>query len=267
MPGFNFFFHGDSMDIFEEAIRNNEERIKRKTNLLIIDHNTFRYHTYDMLSVLLLARKKLLPLIKDWFHPFFQLETPAERARFLEVNMANLDFSEVFNAMEPDPATYIKNFSNFTRCEYESDESGRKHITMTQLWGNLSPALERGDINIFVLRDTHETYNMRLPSKTRYFKTDNLWDLATIRQLMSDFDINAVLLDSIEIAARLSVNTKDTSYIFGTHRYNYAVDNKTSTKIYRKFDLLAQSENKLHNEFGMFDPFPLVDDGQPKESD
>lgn len=207
-----------------------------------------------------------MPLVKDWFLPFFEFKTPAERARFLELNMTNLDFSEIFNAMDQDSGSYIRNFSNFTRCEYESKEEDRKHLTTTQLWGNLSPALERADINLFVLRDTHETYNMRLPSKTRYFKTYNLWDIATIRQLMSDFDINAVILDSVEIAARLSANTKETTFIFGTYRYNYTVDSKSSAKIYRKFDLLVKSENQLNNEFGMFDPFPLVDVDRAEES-
>ena len=242
------------MDKFDEALLRNEEIIKRKTNLLIIDHNTFRYHTYDMLSILLMAKRDIAPMTKEWFHKFFELE-PCERTRFLEVNLANLDFSEVFNCMDPDPGAYVKNFRNFLACE-NSDEVSKKHITMTQLWGNLSPALERNDINIFVLRDSNESYDMRLPSKARFFKTEKLWSMNVIRQLMRDFDINAVILDSIEIAAALSARTVDTTYMFGSYRYNYTVDKKTSTTIYRRFDLLVQSENKNHNEFGVFDPFP-----------
>lgn len=232
----------------------------RDTNLLIIDHNTFRYHTYDLIAHLLMDKElapKLFSSFKDDFKIFPQLETIWEKVALIKSFMKSYDISDVFSTFEDDkdyPNRYLKSLELMLHDEMES---GKVNITETDLYGRLVAPLEKPSISIYVLRHKYETYDMHLPLKTRYFTCSNLFDVRMLSKFIKDKDINAVLLDNAEIAARLSIYTENTTFIFGNYRYNYLPDKDPNLGLFRGIEVLAASERQKHNEFGTFDPFPV----------
>ena len=232
----------------------------RDTNLLIIDHNTFRYHTYDMIAALLLDEKigpHLFESFKDEFKLFVDAKTIWERVILVKNMMKSYDLSEVFTAFDADdqyPARYMKSLELFLR---EEKESGKVNVTNTDLYGRLTVPLEKDSINIHVLRHKYETYDMRLPKRTKYYTCSNLFNTKMLLNFINDHSINAVILDNAEIAASLSLHTKDTTFIFGNYRYNYVPDKDPKIGMFRGMEIIANTERIAHNEFGVFDPFPI----------
>ena len=244
------------MDRFDEALAQNETRIKRITNMLIIDHNTFRFHTYDMICALLLSKAglSLSAHLTEDFKNFLKCETWLERAIYVKSYLKNLDFCEVFDIFERDPGRYIRDFEEFLKCEYQAPDQ-KHHVTHTQLWANLNPVLERSDISVSVLRHKYETYDIRLPRKTKFYTTTNLWSLKTLRDIIGDLKVNAVVIDSAEFAAQLAAHFKDITFIFGEYRYNYRGDIPQKFGTFRSLDLLLAAQNQNNDEFGTFDPY------------
>ena len=241
----------------------------RETNLLVIDHNTFRFHTYDIVTSLLLDPKigfALSANFTDDFKNFLYCKNWQERAAYMKMKLRNLNLSYVFKYCNSDPRDYIHLLSTF--LSHEKDlPTDKVHFTPTQLWTNLSAVMNRDDIHLFVLRHKDEIYNMQLPAKTRYLVTDNLFNIQTIMNVINAYKINGVILDSAEMAALLSTKVKETTFIFGDYRYNYGTDEELKFGVFRKMDLMMMSERSFHNEFGTFDPFPIevkgvVDNGE-----
>lgn len=260
-PG-RVYFLGESfimanVDQIEAAFKDHESLNRIDSNVLIVDHNTIRYHTYDMVMINMLSEHaaEMVSSLTPRFQPMITLDTRLERAAFMKQRMANLDLSEVFTVFEPCPERYIEHLGWMLKCERECDETQR-HITYTQLWQNISPALEKFD-GIFVLRHEYESYDMKLPRKTRYFTTKNLFDSKMILRLINTYNINAVIIDSVEMAAILAASLSNVAFIFGDYRYNYPSDDAADVGLFRSMDILGKTEAQNHIGYGQFDPYPI----------
>lgn len=239
------------------------QMLSKDANILIIDHNTLRFHTYDLLMCVLLSQKGIAfsKLLTNDIKDILNCADAYSKAFFLKEHLKSYDISSMFSCHSPDekyPTRYMDLLDNFLDCE-SKDEPKNRHITVTDLYGRLSAVFEKPDVRVKVLRSANETYNTSLPKKTEYYTVSTiqkLFDVDALMRFITTHSINCIILDNVDVAACLSIKLKETCFIFGEYRYNYPENMTPKHGIYNSMDMLLYGERENKNDFGIFNPYP-----------
>ena len=223
------------------------------SKVLVIDHNITRFHTYDVFSLMLLD-----PMYQDILHS----QCPKEIIDFLTTVTQN-----------DDPMTGVKwAYENFTpdflkkvfvnretyleiMRRYLSDE--RIHCTPTTATYGLENIFGNNHICGAVLRQIGdkrpiEDSDFINTGTFKTFLTDNILDASTLIKFINKNGFNAVLVDSVQMAATMAYETKGVTYIIGTYRFNF--DDKGH---FMGTEHLTLSELSNKNGFAVFYPYNI----------
>lgn len=223
------------------------------SKVLVIDHNITRFHTYDVFSLMLLD-----PMYQDILHS----QCPNEIIDFLKTVTQNDDpMAGVKWAYKNFTPEFLKKV--FVNREtyldimkmYLSDE--RIHCTPTTATYGLENIFGNNHICGAVLRQIGdkrrtETSDFVNTGTFKTFLTDNILDVGTLTKFINKNGFNAVLVDSVQMAATMAYETKGVTYIIGTYRFNF--DDKGH---FMGTEHLTLSELSNKNEFAVFYPYNI----------
>ena len=223
------------------------------SKVLVIDHNITRFHTYDVFSLMLLD-----PMYQDILHS----QCPTEIIDFLKTVTSNDDpMAGVKWAYENFTPEFLKKV--FVNREtylgimkrYLSDE--RIHCTPTTATYGLENIFGNNHICGAVLRQIGdkrptESSDFINTGTFKTFLTDNILDVGTLTKFINKNGFNAVLTDSVQMAATMAYETKGVTYIIGTYRFNF--DDKGR---FMGTEHLTLSELSNKNEFAVFYPYNI----------
>lgn len=223
------------------------------SKVLVIDHNITRFHTYDVFSLMLLD-----PMYQDILHS----QCPNEIIDFLKTVTQNDDpMAGVKWAYKNFTPEFLKKV--FVNREtyldimkmYLSDE--RIHCTPTTATYGLENIFGNNHICGAVLRQIGdkrrtETSDFVNTGTFKTFLTDNILDVGTLTKFINKNGFNAVLVDSVQMAATMAYETKGVTYIIGTYRFNF--DDKGR---FMGTEHLTLSELSNKNEFAVFYPYNI----------
>lgn len=225
-----------------------------KTNLLILDYNVLRYHSFDWIRYSLLKHenfKRLNPKYIELLNYSDDLTRSVAIAKreITEVNPLDVFSGYISECGKPFPASLSYELVQM----FNSDA---QHITMTDLSYRIGVIFGRNDIHGYLLKfrsDTKVEYN--LPENVEVYESDHILNLSVLLKFIDEHNINAIMVDSVDLAASIAYKTKrQMTFMIANYRYNYDTLLDGSLMIKGVRNLNALEYIKKH-EFGFFDPF------------
>ena len=234
----------------------------KKTRLLVVNHDTLRYHSFDMLRHQLYLDVKEKDFehfssLKETFRPFWKVEKyVGDQVDLLRSECYHLNVFECFQK-----SLSVDTLQKYNERILQMVQSGESHITPTDLGIRLGIVFDRKDVTGFVLQHKGEKYKPEWYHKVTVYETDDILDPngETIVDLIEQQNINAVFLPDVESIIR-TVNhmvnrgrTEHITFIHANYAYNYELKNGMRLRKYG--ELLDLIERTYRHEMGVFDPF------------
>lgn len=223
-------------------------KILWKTHILVIDYNTFHYTSLDVFRTILLNREFADALLPE-YRSFFRMRFP-QQAKFFFENQTNRDLYQLFSLhaqkqFPMDMYDLIDRYQTFSSRVY----------TDTDLNTYLHAALQSNTIDkISILRHPDDTTPLNVPGSCRIFRTKGLFNAEIISSFINSNHINAVILDSVDLALEISEKTENVTFLFGTYRYNFEYDHTNGLRYLKRMNDMTTMEIQQKHEYGRFDP-------------
>lgn len=217
-------------------------------SVLIIDHNITRYHTYDLFKVMLLDKQHFVRILKKRpeVEEFIRMKNDTmAKLRWAYTSFTPSFMQDVFG----DQNNYKKLFN-----QYLSNE----HIqcTPTVMTAGIDTIFENRNICGAYLRQkgdkrpSFDNGDFKSPRHFAMYLTPDIFDVESLINFVNANSFNAVMVDSIQVAATMAYQTKGVTYIIGTYRWNFDEAGEFMGKEHLN---LTELSNK--NEFGVFYPY------------
>lgn len=185
---------------------------KKLNKILVIDHNIYRFHHYNLMESML------------FYKPFFNKLKP-EYSGYLTMTIdQQLDFLAHGNS----EINILKFFSDDTNMdEYMSiltnhiDFSKKDPLYCDMYFGLPTiSAMELIELHIVKLSSDCE-YPDKLDASTKIINHSNLFDVQFFMDYINENQISVVICDSMDMAIKLSEGTESISFVVPNYRYNY----------------------------------------------
>lgn len=223
-------------------------KIQWKSHILIIDYNTFHYTSFDVFRAILLNREFARNLLPE-YKTFFRMDYTHQMKFFLE-HQTERDLYHLFSTNPPKSFPY--DMYDLLDAYYTFDGSV---ITNTDLNTYIGAALESKTIgDISILRHPNDNSKLNVPKGCKVFRTKGLFNADSITKFIEYHRVDAVILDSVDLAIDISENTENTTFIFGSYQYNFFFDQKNQLRFLKRMDDMNRLEYKRHHQYGRFDP-------------
>ena len=232
--------------------------------ILIVDHNITRFHMYDLFKRILLEKDEFIRILKKRpeVEDFIMLKGDTLGKLRWAYTMFTPDFvSDVFGTRE--------HYIDLLR-KYLPDE--RMQCTPTALTNGIENIFGNRHICGAILRQigdkrpNEEDGSFSSAPNFKTFLTNNIIDAKSLIEFVNKNGFNAVMVDSVQLAATMSYETTGVTYLISTYRFNF--DNE-GTLMGKEHLTLAELNNK--NEYGIFNPFnftvPSKHDEKEEEKD
>lgn len=253
----------------EQCFRRNQKKMLARSRVLIIDFNTLKFDTFDMMSLQLLDKKVFSAfqsqsfLSKEFFRGTKQYRIKYAINEVGRRNPADFILGRTYESdidedkqLIDDYATYL----NFTTRE--------KHITKTDMVVGLETASYMNQIaHIYIVRDIDDTIFKtaieKSSNKISVYGTDKIFmrSAESFVDFIERHSIDTIILDSVDMAMNIASKTYEKTFIIGKYMYNFELKpltaNKTG-KIIRHTDSLSALATERGHEFGMFDPYSII---------
>lgn len=226
----------------------------RKTNMLIVDYNVLRYHSFDWIRYKLLDRSNFDSFDQKYIDLVKYSDDLSKSVWYAKNTIDDPNPLNLFNNIDksiPFPESLNREIVNLCKSDIQ-----KTHITMTDLSYRIGIIFGRNDIHGYLLKfksDKDTVYT--LPDNVEVYESDNLLNLNVLLRFIKEHNINAIMVDSIDLAASIACKVDhQMTFMIANYRYNYQTlpDGTLITKGLR--ELSALEYNKKH-EFGFFDPF------------
>lgn len=206
------------------AFQNPNDLIKRRTNLLILDYDVTRYHSFDLFRYLLLDRDYFMHLHPIML-PFVQGCKPiAEWVDYYRSTCSNLNPFDNFTHMKGKvSASELDRQLN----QFFSDKAAK--ITETQLNVSLYPLLCSDKVSTIYIKYRNDPHTADCIGYTNV-KTevvDEMFCPQKIAKYIMQNNVNALLLSSIDLAVLIAKELISHEYLepmtimVCNYRYNY----------------------------------------------
>ena len=221
----------------------------QNSNILIIDHNVLRFHSFDLFRYLLMEHERFLSL-KNAYREFLKMETVEDQLTYYIKHMDYLDPLMFFD----DPKTY--KFPDSYLGELKRLLTSKmERTTYTDLRERIGIIFDRRDITGEILHFTDER-NVIQDGRIQVIKNHNLLNANWLADHIVAGGFNAVMVDSIDMAVTLAMKiSTPTTFIVANYRYNYIYNEKMEMLIPKGLRFQNILEYKYKHEFGTFDPF------------
>ena len=211
------------------------------SKLLIVDTNCLSFHTFDMLRWILANEKAFIPMLHDVPELIEFVQMSFEKQ--LEWAYTKLTPS-MCKKIFTDRDTYVEVFKSFIVSPY-------KRRTETLLAPGVSTIFDNAHIIGAILQQKGDTYQKYYStSKFRTYITNDIYDIGSIIKFVNEANFNAIMVDSIQVAAEMAYQTANVSYMIPSYRWNFDEHGQLLGKEHLN---LTELENK--NEFGIFNPY------------
>ena len=223
-------------------------KIQWKSHILIIDYNTFHYTSFDVFRAILLNRdfaKSLLPEYKAFFRMDYM-----QQVKFFFENQMERDLYHLFSKFPQKKFPY--DIYDLLDVYYGFDGSVTTNTDLNTYMGAALGSKTIGDISI--LRHPDDKSELYVPDDCKIFRTKGLFNTDSIVSFIEHHRVDAVILDSVDLAIDISENTENTTFIFGSYQYNYFFDQKNRLRFLKRMDDMNRLEYNKHHQYGKFDP-------------
>lgn len=240
----------------EFALRN--ARATQITNLLIIDYDVTRYHSFDLLRYLLLDRENFMSLDPSYSHFIGHKLTLAEQINYIRQNVSQFNPYDMFRGK----------FNVHTVNDFEDQlnialTNSNMKETCTGLHGNLGILLDRSDINGFILRYKNDAHKPTYIDALTVFEHDHIMNIDYITAIIQQYKINAIMIANIELAIQICISLiaqgykEAITFMIGRYRYNFEQVGQLGMgpKYIQEMNMLEYS---IKHEFGFFDPYSAL---------
>lgn len=225
----------------------------KESKLLILDYDVLRYHSFDLFRYLLLDKENFLNCRAE-FLPFIKTTDLNEQILFYMRHMNHIIPQQAFTGSLAEQITTIEAMEdNLNAAMVQKNMK----ITPTDMGLRLSQICYRTRLDVYILRYAKDPYRLDIPDTVKTFTSDHPLNLNMAIALIQKYQINAVMLSSLDCAMVLCSRLYNMGYrsqlsiIIGTYWYNYDPE----TKLLRHIEMMNLYEYSLKHEFGIFDPF------------
>ena len=216
--------------------------------VLIIDHNVTRFHMYDLFKRILLENDEFVriltkrPEVKDFI---LLKDDTLGKLRWAYTNFTPDFVDDVFESRD--------HYIDLLR-KYLPDE--KMQCTPTALTNGIENIFGNKHICGAILRQigdkrpNEQDGSFSSTPNFETFLTNNIIDAKSLIEFVNKNGFNAVILDSVQLAATMSYETKGVTYFISTYRFNFDKDGVLMGK-----EHLTLTELNNKNEYGIFSPF------------
>lgn len=226
------------------------DRMVNTARILIIDHDINRYHSFELYSYLLTKREYFFSSIDtEFLGKFVTQPTLNKRVTYY------LSKSEYLN-----PYKHFKSDTPITDTEYENrlnEVLPELHLIPSDISYRLRPLLYNNTVEGYLLKYSNDSHVSDYEELVKVFKTKNILDGAFAISIIQKFNINAIIVSSIELALRIAVKLYELDYktpmtfYIGIYRYNYDIE----THAMKHMSSITGLEYMLKHSFMSIDPF------------
>lgn len=248
------------MNVIDPKFQTNRELFK-DTRMLLIDHNVCRYHSLDLFSWILNQDavtnnfdhfSSINPILVPWLDPSIYIgDRILHYLRF---------------AWSADPRSFFRSDTLHPTLEEAENELNdmladpKSVITPTDLNVRFGPVFERKDFTGYLLRYPKDRNYPAYYNLLTVYEDDHVLNPELECSIIRKHRINAIVLDSVEQALRLTLDLQRQGYkdhiTFLIARYGHNYEFRNGQPYYPKMnEILGQYEIKYHHEYCYYDPF------------
>lgn len=240
----------------EFAARN--ARATRITNLLIIDYDVTRYHSFDMLRYLLMDREFFMALDPSYSAILDPKLTLAEQVDFVRHKVDKFNPYDLFTI-----DSGVKTVTDYESKLNAAFANSGMMTTPTGLHNNLSILLDRSDITGYIVRYKNDPHKPEYIDSMTVFESDNIMNIDYLTAIIQQYHINAIMIANIEMAIKICISLVNQGYrepiTFMIARYAYNLEEvgfmSSGPKYISEMNILEYS---IKHEFGFYDPYSAL---------
>lgn len=223
-------------------------KILWKSHILIIDYNTLHYTSFDTFRMMLL-NAPLAKVLRPEYRSFFRMSID-EQLKFFFMHQTHRDLYQLFTVDAQ------KEFPMNMYDLLDTYHTFPAHIyTDTDLNRLMRTALQHNTIEtVSILRHPSDMSPLHVPDDCKIYRTKGLFNATAISKFIENYHVNAVILDSVDLAMEISEQTERCVFLIGTYQYNFDFDTEQDLRFMRHMDNMNRYEWKKHHEYGRFDP-------------
>ncbi len=216
---------------------------KRTDKVLVIDHNIYRFHHFDLMESMLYYKPFFIRL-KDEYKGYLKMSADKQLA-FLKTVNSQRNILKFFSDTT-DMDEYVDVLNNLINY------SG-KEPTMCDLYYGLPALSNMKLLELHILQFMKDSpYNSDIINPdTRIIKRDNILDSEYIANYIKQKQITVVICDSIDMAIEISEKTQGISFMLPNYRYN--LKRYAGVSSIKHLDLTIDYGLKLKHTYTLFD--------------
>ena len=239
----------------------------QNTRLLILDYDVTRYHSFDMFRYMLMDRTWFDRCDPSFRDPFVQDRTVEKQVLRYMRTCSHINPFDNFKDVDNS-----KNYHRVLEMEDKMNEIFSEKLlltTETDIAARLGIIFERKSITGYWLKYKNDPHQLPFQNELTVYTTNHVLDLRMALAIISQCQINSIILSSVDLAVILCVMMEEhgikwpISFIIGTYFYNY--DPKTGV-MNRLQEMNALEYNRKH-EFGIFNPFSGLEQQRKEEQE